>query len=315
VWGMQACVQEEKKRKESKGILASAWRRLMKPKPTSSVAAIVPAYDPYQRIAERVDNAPLTQIPLLQRDRNDPSAGWKFDVSSFERIIAKAKPATLLLSNPNNPTGYVYSEDELRSIITICKKHNVTLISDEVWADHTDTQHVSAARIAQECGCADTVITAFGTGKTFNTSGFPCNALIIPNATTRGAVKPHFSYLRPRDISVPLLRNCMEQADDYLPPLRSLIRENMQTLAATLETCGMKTHIPDSTFVLFVHLGENAEQSRTLLEEAGIMTKDGADYGTSGKGFVRIVVAAPAEVVRSCCERLKELSHRAGRLT
>ncbi len=106
----------------------------------------------------------------------------------------------LILCSPHNPVGRVWSTDELRKLLAICRKHKIVILSDEIFSDliYPGSKHIPLMTLATE---ADAVVTAVSPGKTFNLSGMALSALIAPNPDHRAVLKRAFGLLHFDDVS------------------------------------------------------------------------------------------------------------------
>lgn len=126
-------------------------------------------YEPMVRLAS--GKCKFVPLRLKKSDANSPttSADWKLDMTELESAINK-KTKMLILNTPHNPIGKVFSRNELESLADICKKHNLLVLSDEVY-EHLviDGEHI---RIASLPGMWDRTITVGSAGKTFSVTGW-----------------------------------------------------------------------------------------------------------------------------------------------
>src|SRR5699024_2878986 len=112
--------------------------------------------------------------------------GYEFNADVFEAAI-RPDTAIFILSHPHNPTGNVWSEEELRAMGEICLRHNILVISDEIHEDlimNPDRRHIPFASLSEVF--AQHSITCTAPSKTFNLPGLQCANNIIPNAQLRG---------------------------------------------------------------------------------------------------------------------------------
>ena len=111
--------------------------------------------------------------------RLDGECGWEVDLAHVEELLLRHSQGGksirgLVVNNPSNPTGAVYSQKHLREIVRFCQQHRLPLIADEVYGDLTFSQHTfyPLAQVAEELGRQVPVITASGIGKQFLLPGW-----------------------------------------------------------------------------------------------------------------------------------------------
>lgn len=134
--------------------------------PGRKFGAITPTYPAFVTAADK----DFVSLPMI-----DDGNQWIFDLSKFEADLVEGNVGVLFLCNPNNPNGYVFSKEELEQIVRICKKHRIKIISDEVWADFVTSSskvHTPIINAAQVVDYLEGVSMVYGTGKSFNVSGF-----------------------------------------------------------------------------------------------------------------------------------------------
>ncbi|MBM3227656.1 aminotransferase class I/II-fold pyridoxal phosphate-dependent enzyme [Candidatus Peribacteria bacterium] len=254
----------------------------------------------------------LFTTPMIENDE-----GWKFDVSKFEDMIRqmdaqKGDVKALLLSHPNNPNGYVFSPTELQQIVTICKRHGVKIISDEVWSDQVQNKqsHVPLITIAQREGYAKSAAMVYGTGKAFNTSAFPCSVAIVPDEKTRTSLK----LQKPSNEAAITAIDCMkENGGQYMDALNTVLNQNAKYACDALKRVGLQAHVPDATSVICVRLAESKNdvlRMQSLFEQAGIEMNA---YDVNGNwihgmpGYARINIAVPFDELRKNFDELEKV--------
>jgi|CXWL01.1.fsa_nt_gi bifunctional pyridoxal-dependent enzyme with beta-cystathionase and maltose regulon repressor activities len=236
----------------------------------------------------------------------DTEEGWKFDVDAFEQGLDKAEPqlSCLLLCSPNNPTGYVFSEKDLKTIINACRQRNILIISDEAWADlvtNPEKKHVPTIKIAQEMGYADGVVMQYNPCKAFNTSAFPCTMLAIPDPKLRARIKERQQTKKeglhlPSQLAVDVTVACFRDGKEHLGHLKRFLRENLTIAEEALKQAGYDVHMPDATYLLNPYIGDSHDQVADSLERYGIKSRNkGKESGA--EGYIRLTTGVPREVL------------------
>ena len=143
-----------------------------------ALITMTPVYPPFLSVPEN-SNKQILSSPLIYEDKR-----WSMD---FADIEDKARLASgLLLSNPQNPTGRVYSENELSKLADICIANDVIVISDEIhWGIVLDEKrsHIPIASISEEI--SRTTVTLIASTKTYNVAGLNCALAVIPDSVLR----------------------------------------------------------------------------------------------------------------------------------
>lgn len=236
----------------------------------------------------------------------------------FEDFEAKAKdPNTklLILCSPHNPTGRVWTREELTKIGKICVENNIIVVSDEI---HNDLvmpgyKHTVFASICDEF--AQISLTCTAPSKTFNLAGLQTSNVIIPNdklretffeevCTTEGNPKCNILGLEGCRLAY---ENCGEWLDQVL----EIINTNRKVIIDFLakEFPKIKVYNLEGTYLLwmdFSELGiEYMELAKILREDASLFFDDGYIFGDQGAGYERWNLACPTKYINEGLERLK----------
>ncbi len=253
----------------------------------------------------------LNRRKLLNNRLVEKEGSYTFD---FDDLAEKAKEAKLLLlSNPHNPVGRSWNEDELRRVGEICVEYDVLIVSDEIHADLTlpGHHHVPLASLSEEI--AAHTITCMAPSKTFNLAGLSTSSVIISDEKIRTRFKEVVESLHigggnlfgieasiaAYNHGEPWLDALLQYLSDNIVYVRDLLTQEMPQL--TLSQV-------EATYLLwldFRRTGMDAEGLRKfMLEEAKVGGNDGAMYGPGGEGFFRLNVACPRVIVGEAFERI-----------
>jgi len=146
-----------------------------------------PVYPPFLS-APATNGRKLLLNPLIYTEGR-----YRFDLDDLERCAAQGA-RLLILCSPHNPVGRVWLEQELQDLLTVCRRHGITVVSDEIHADmvYRGAQHVPLARLVHN---SNDIITAVAPSKTFNIPGLGLSALVVPDETKRTAIARAFDTL------------------------------------------------------------------------------------------------------------------------
>jgi len=219
----------------------------------------------------------------------------------------------LLFCSPHNPVGRVWQVQELQTLLDICQRYGITIISDEVHADliYPGEQHTPLAKLAQG---KVKVITAVAPSKTFNIPGLGLSALIVPDAEDRVAIKRVFDTLHVSEAN-PFSVAAFEAAyregapwlDDlliYLADTRDFVRDFLQQHLPKI-----KLIEPEGTYLLWLDCSamqmSDKQLKRFFVQEAGVGLSPGTLFAAEeGKGFMRMNIAAPRSVIAQALENI-----------
>jgi cysteine-S-conjugate beta-lyase len=236
---------------------------------------------------------------------------YRMDFDDLERKAARGAKM-LILCSPHNPVGRVWTENELRELVRICKKHDILIISDEIHADlvFRPSNHIPLPMVANDY---DRIITCIAPSKTFNLAGLSTAAVII----TDEKIRKEFVHIM-ETIHVGMgnifgfvaLEAAYLNGNEWLNELILYLGKNINFVSEFLarEIPGIQLTRPESTYLLWLDcrdLGMNdKELTDFFIHKAGIGPSPGSIFGRHGDGFQRINIASPQSVIKKAMEQL-----------
>ena len=274
-----------------------------------SVLIQEPVYYPFRNMIEmnrrRVVNSSLKQ---------DAAGKYYMDFRDLEEKIAAQKVKLLLLCNPHNPVGRVWSRQELECLGDICLKHRVIVVSDEIHADFVwKGRHQVFADIKKEY--KEISVTCTSPSKTFNLAGLQISNIFIPNTGLRRKFRDKLKATGQDEINVLGLTACMavyQNGEEWYQAVTAYIKENILFVSKYLEQNipQIKLVEPEGTYLLWLDCRElglgSKELEELILHTAGLWLDRGAMFGEAGEGFERINVACPRSVLEQSLIQLQE---------
>ena len=239
---------------------------------------------------------------------------WTFDIDELTRAFTSRTKA-IIINTPNNPTGKVFSEDELLIIARLCQQWNVVAITDEIYEHiiYDDVQHVPMATLD---GMAERTVTINSLSKTYSVTGWRVGWVIAPGWLTDGIRKVH-DFLTV-GAAAPLQAagsQALSLPDSYYVNLKEEYQRRRDLLLEILETHGFVCYRPAGAYYIMsdishFQLGDDVTFIRRLIEDVGVAAVPGSSfYHEPGQGDTKI---------RFCfCKRdetLREADHRLARL-
>lgn len=278
----------------------------------SSVLIQRPVYYPFGQIIEDNERKIADNTLII-----DKSGRYRIDFEDFENKIINENVKLFILCNPHNPSGRVFTRDELTKMGDICVKHNVIVLSDEIHADFVfKGRHIVFAGLKEEY--KEITVTCTSPSKTFNLAGTQVSNIFIPNAKNRR------KFRRQIDAAGYSQLNCVG-----LAACEAAYRYGEEWYAAMLEYVGnnieyireyITKHIPEikmaeheGTYLVWLDfrgLGLSDEEINDIvIHKAGLWLDSGAIFGKSGEGFQRINVACPRSLLEVALNRLEKAIH------
>lgn len=274
--------------------------------PDDQIIVQTPVYFPFFG-AVKHHNRQLVLNQLVNRGDT-----YEMDFDLLEKQAEKAK--MLILCNPHNPVGRVWSREELEKVADICLKNNVLVFSDEIHGDLVlpGYQHQVFADIAPEI--AEITLTGHAPSKTFNLAGLGTSSMIISNDALRRKFKHTVEGLHVEMgnlFGITASIAAFRHGDDWLKQLLSYVQENIGFASGfiTEKLPLVKVFKPEATYMIWLnfsayHLTDD-ELKRKMVFEAGLALSSGIDFGQGGEGFMRLNVACPKSLLEKALQNLQ----------
>ena len=275
--------------------------------PKDKILTMNPMYDAFFNVIQENDRELLSHH-LIKKDGT-----FEIDFDIFEE---QAKESTiLLLCSPHNPTGRIWSDQEIRKIINICKKYQVKIISDEIHMDIQvkDAKHRPLMGYLNEY---NELYTASSSSKTLNTPGLIGSYVIIPNEKIRDEF---IGVTRRRDFlnSASILGMYATmigytQCDDYIDQLNEYIRGHMEMVENFIRNHlpDFKFQKPEATYLAWIDAREvpfSADEIRdALVNVGGVAIMKGETYGENGAKYLRMNLGCPRSKIEEGLKRFKK---------
>ena len=253
---------------------------------------------------------------LVLRSRLSIGDGsYCMDFDDLEEKFADPQTAMMVLCNPHNPVGRIWSASELRQVGELAAKYNVLVVSDEIHCDLTDPGYSYVPYASVSPQCAENSITLIAPTKTFNLAGLHTAAIYAQNPKLRHrawrAVNTD-EVGEPGTFAIEAAVAAYEQGDAWLDELREYVTANKQLVHEMLAKKLPQAEITPShaTYLLWVNLGNRindvAEFCKQLRKETGLWITPGTVYGppSQTQGYVRINIACPKAYVEDGMTRL-----------
>jgi cystathionine beta-lyase len=266
----------------------------------ADVLTAVPIYPPFL-------SAPVNGARNAVRVQMIESNGiWRWDMAALERAITPSS-RLLLLCNPHNPVGRVFSRDELQAIADVCVRHNLVLCSDEIHSGlilDADKRHIPAATLGDEI--AQRTVTLMSASKTFNLPALGCAYAVAANPELRnklrkamagivhhiglmGYIATEAAYRDGKQWQIALL--------EYLRGNRDLVERSVEAMP------GLRIWHAQATYLSWIDARAlNANDPVMLLTDAGVGLYDGALFGAPG--FLRLNFACPRATLEKALGRM-----------
>ena len=241
-------------------------------------------------------------------------AGYRTHWEDLEKKLSDPQTTLMILCNPHNPTGMIWTREELGRIGELCAVNHVKVISDEIHCDLTlpGYNYIPFASVSE--ACAQNSVTCIAPTKAFNLAGLQTAAVMVPNEELRYKMERALNtdeVAEPNAFAIEAAIAAFTKGDNWLDALRMYLAENRETVRKFLidEIPNMSLAPACATYLLWLDcrkiIGDAQGLCRYLRKETGLYLSAGMVYGGNGRGFLRMNTACPRERLLDGLERLK----------
>ncbi|HEY6794680.1 MAG TPA: aminotransferase class I/II-fold pyridoxal phosphate-dependent enzyme, partial [Kineosporiaceae bacterium] len=221
-------------------------------RPGDAVALHTPAYPPFLHSVTAAGRR-LVPIPLQLRDGR-----WAFDAARLDALVAEAGVRVLILVNPHNPTGRVFTPGELEAVADVARRHDVLVVADEIHAELVHAPHRHRPFAGVSADAAARTVTLTSASKAFNLAGLRCAVAHFGSADLLAARDAQPSEL----FGPPNLFGVHAALAAWSPaarPWQDLLREHLrlardQVVAGLGGLPGVRVLVPEATYLAWIDL-------------------------------------------------------------
>lgn len=267
--------------------------------PGDEILVAQPCYVSYPPCVTLTGGKPVA-VPCTEEDR------FKLNPETLaERITKKTKG--VIINFPNNPTGGVMAEGDLRAISDLVVDNDLVVISDEVYSELTyDSRHTAAASLPE---LRDRTITLNGFSKAYSMTGWRIGYLCAPQALCDAALKIHqYVMLCAPTIGQAAALEAMRSGEEEKNAMVAEYRVRRNLFVHGLNEIGLKCHTPEGAFYAFPSVKEtglsDVEFAERLLREQHVAVVPGSVFGEGGEGHVRCAYAVSRQNLSEALKRM-----------
>ena len=235
--------------------------------PGDEVVIFAPAYDAYAPLVRRAGGV-VREVALRPPE-------WRIDEAALRAAVGPRTRA-IVLNNPHNPTGRLFTRKELEAVAEVARAHDLLVLSDEVW-EHVLLDDRSLIPFASLPGMAERTLKCGSAGKIFSLTGWKVGWLVADHAIVDVVARAHqfLTFATATNLQAAVAFGMME-GDSWLPPMRRRFTEARDRLTAGLESSGYAVLPSASTYFLCVDLRasglnvKDEEFAAIAVEQAGV---------------------------------------------
>lgn len=275
-----------------------------------SVLIQQPVYYPFSEVIRDNGRVVVSNDLYLGEDNR-----YHIDLADFEKKIVKYHVKLFLLCSPHNPTGRVFTKEELTAMGDLCVKHGVKVVSDEIHNDFVfQGEHTVFASVKKEYEEISVICTS--PSKTFNLASMLISNIFVPNRELRQQFRHEVDAAGISQLSVLGLvaaKEAYAQGDDWYEQMMSYVGENIRYVKEYVKENlpGVTVIDGEGTYLMWLDFRgtglDPEELDRRIIYEAKLWLDSGKIFGHTGAGFQRINVAAPRATLTECLERIRKV--------
>lgn len=239
----------------------------------------------------------------------DEEGYYSIDFEDFEEKAKQETTKLFILCNPQNPTGRVFTEEELKKLSDICAVNNVIIIADEIHGDliRRDQTFIPIAKAADK---NDHIITCTAINKTFNVAGLHCTNVIIPNPELRRRFSNAVDIKLASPFMIAALIAAYNEGEEWLEQLIDYIDGTMEWVQQFLaqRMPKVKVRIPEGTYLMWMDFSgygiSPKEVHDRIYNKANVLLEDGKMFGEEGLHYQRICISSPRPMIKEAFERI-----------
>ena len=245
----------------------------------------------------------------------DENGVWRMDLEDMEKKIVENHIHAALFCSPHNPTGRVWECWEIEQAMELFKKHDVYVVSDEIWSDIIlgDNKHIPTQSISEDA--RNRTVALYAPSKTFNLAGLIGSYHIIYNKRLRDRVNKESSLSHYNSMNVlsmyALIGAYKDEGHEWVDELCEVLTGNVNFACDYIEKHfdGVTVSRPQGTYMLFIDCGKWLDAHNKTLDEllragwdVGVAWQDGRQHG--GTEHIRVNLALPLSRVKEAFDRL-----------
>lgn len=276
--------------------------------PGDSVLIQQPVYYPFSEVIQDNGRVVVSNDLYLGEDNR-----YHIDFEDFEKKITENNIKLFLLCNPHNPSGRVFSEEELIGLGDICLKYGVIVVSDEIHNDFIfKGKHRVFASVKKEY--EDISIVCTSPSKTFNLASMLISNIFIPNRQLKARFRRQVDAAGISQLSalgLVAVQAAYTDGEEWYQTMHAYVKDNIAYVRKYAEENlpGVTVIDGEGTYLVWLDFrgtGIDADElDRRIIYDAKLWLDSGKIFGAAGRGFHRINVAAPRKILTECLERIQ----------
>ena len=268
-----------------------------------------PVYHPFRLIPQK-NGREVVFNPLKEK----PDSGYEMDFDNLQ-AICDSKCRMLILSNPHNPAGIVWSKDTLQKLATFCHSRGIIVISDEIHCDMAlfGNKHIPFASVSEEAAACS--ITFGAPSKTFNIAGIVSSYAIVSDNNLR---ERFYGWMQASELNAAPVFSpiatiaAFREGEQWRRQMIEYIEGNIEYVLSFCQERipQIRPLRPQASFLVWLDCrGLNLDHDHLIelfIDKAGLALNDGEMFNPGGEGFMRLNIGTSRQVLKTAMERLED---------
>ncbi|MBR2737269.1 MAG: pyridoxal phosphate-dependent aminotransferase [Lachnospiraceae bacterium] len=273
--------------------------------PGDGIMITRPVYTPFTGTILKTRRE-VVNSPLVDREGN---GFYEVDYEDFEAKAALPSTKMFLLCSPQNPTGRIFTDEELLKMAEICRRHDVLIVADEIHGDLIRRGNVfhPIAKVAGPEG----IITCTALNKTFNIAGLQATNIVIQDPALLDTYRKNANFVLPNPFTAAATVAAYNEGEEWLEQLIDYLDDNIDFVIDFFREHMPKVKIrrPEGTYILWMDFrdyGLTGDEIRErIYEKANVMLESGPQFDPErGEGFERMCVPTRRSLLKEALERI-----------
>lgn len=278
--------------------------------PSDNILIHDPVYTPFSTMVEK-NNRTVYRSALITYEGQ-----FKMDFDDIELKLKSLDIKLFILSNPHNPGGRVWSEKELKTLVELCIKYDVKLISDEIHSDLVYKGYTCISPVTLDERYKKVIITLHSATKTFNIAGIKTSFIMVFDKELIrkiSAIQHQTELDSVNTFGMHATEAAFSESDEWREDLLHYLENNRETILTFFDQHLSEVYymIPEATYLFWFDasaLGFEPHRLQNLfVKEGKIALNDGISYGPNGQAYMRLNFAVPHSVLMDGLKRIKSV--------
>ena len=263
------------------------------------IVIMTPVYGPFLNCAKI--GHPIT-LPLLLEDNR-----YIIDFINLEKIFKNHNIKVLLFCNPHNPGGRIWSKEELKQLVLLCKQYDVTILSDEIHGDFIFNNQKYTS-LLEFHDIYDYIIVSTSPNKTFNISGLSTSFILCTNKQLKEDYESYLNrlHITPNRLGINMIEYVYTYGKEWYKELLKVIQSNIDYIVNTVTLSGCTVMKPEGGFLVWVYLNNVDDVDQFILKlakDTHVLLETGARFVDNYQGWIRINAATSPNIVQEAMKR------------